>query len=168
MDSPNQFKHLTPNEKCATLRNAVAFDNIDIVRVLVNDQIDLDSQDILGMTALMWAMQYKRIEIATLLIQSGANLYLTNKNGKNALMIVKEQYQNSFFDEEKQAYEKLVSLLNPQIADQNEDDKENGPCKNARPVIFSKRPLDHIDFNIPTTRTKNLPPSTKNKECSIF
>ena len=62
----------------------------EIITILLNHDADINAQDALGGTALMYAAILGFTEIAELLINKGANLTLTDTAGKTALDLAQE------------------------------------------------------------------------------
>jgi ankyrin repeat protein len=63
---------------------------IDLVVLLINAGADLDKQDSLGFSALMWACLRQETEIVSLLISAGANLFL--RSGEETVLVLNARY----------------------------------------------------------------------------
>lgn len=85
------YKYADPDY--AFLDLVVKDDLIQVMRIVEDGLVKIDTTDSLGMTALMYAAQYDRSAIAEYLIHSGAQVDLQNKNRSTALMIAVE-YRN--------------------------------------------------------------------------
>jgi len=71
----------------AKLIEYIMYQEFDKAKELINDGADVNYQDeSSGSTALMLACQYDFVEMATFLIEHGADLNLQSKNGQTALM----------------------------------------------------------------------------------
>ena len=79
-------------------------DDENIVRILIDAGIDLNIRDNEGETALMNASFYCYLSIVKMLIEGGANIYITDKNGKNIVELVDELYKN---EEQMNSHEKF-------------------------------------------------------------
>ncbi|KAK2865005.1 hypothetical protein FQN49_004000 [Arthroderma sp. PD_2] len=66
--------------------------NGDVKRVksLIASGVDLDTRDYEGMTALVWAVRLKRIEVVRVLAQAGANVEIADYEKKTALDYARE------------------------------------------------------------------------------
>jgi len=58
----------------------------DIVQLLLDAGADVDSKDIYGWTALMWALLYGHKDIVQWLLDAGADVNAKNTYGQTALM----------------------------------------------------------------------------------
>ena len=65
--------------------NAVINNDIDKIKSLMEPGIDLDEKDLNGRTSLIIACQKGHLEIARILLNSGANYALYDNAGKNAM-----------------------------------------------------------------------------------
>ena len=63
------------------LAEAVKTADIEAVRVLIEERVDLNSLEADGTTALHWAVHRDDLDIVDLLIRSGANVRVTNRYG---------------------------------------------------------------------------------------
>jgi ankyrin repeat protein len=61
--------------------------NIEIVKILIEADANVNATDFFGKTALMIASSKNNIDIAKLLIENGADVNMQDKNGVNSLMI---------------------------------------------------------------------------------
>ena len=79
-----------------------AYENADsqLVQHLLDARAEVNAQDVWGRTALMGAAHKNNIEVATLLVQAGADKNLLNKDGKSALNIA-----------EQHGYQEMIRLL---------------------------------------------------------
>jgi hypothetical protein len=77
-----------PNEKGVwpPLVSAVNENNLDIVKLLIEEGADLNATTNSGVTALAWAVYKGFKEVATFLIDAGTNLNLPCENGWTPLM----------------------------------------------------------------------------------
>ena len=60
------------------------------VKLLLESGSDPDMQDMYGYTPLMWASEKGYIEIASILIDSGANIFMKNNKDKSAVILALE------------------------------------------------------------------------------
>ena len=67
------------------LVNAAKQHDIAAMRALLKQRIDVNTPDVDGMTALHWAAHWNELEIAKLLLASGANAKATNRYGVTPL-----------------------------------------------------------------------------------
>ena len=71
---------------CSSMCGYGAKGDVDKVRDLIAQGIDIDEQDKYGKTTLMYAAKHNHLEIAQELIRAGATLDLQNYEGRTALM----------------------------------------------------------------------------------
>lgn len=74
--------------------------NIEIAKMLLEKNANIDVVDERGYTALMYAAEHDNIEIVKLLLKKKANINLVNKNGLTAFEIAK-----------KHGYSKIVRII---------------------------------------------------------
>ena len=71
----------TPDMK---LREAAYFGRVEVVRDALSAGADVNNQDENGYTALMWAAESNREDIAQLLLENGADASLRSADGRDA------------------------------------------------------------------------------------
>ena len=69
------------------LMRAVASYDIYQVKAVLDTGVDINEQDELGYTAIMYSPYYGSEEIIKLLLENGADVNMKNKMGVNALML---------------------------------------------------------------------------------
>lgn len=74
--------------------------NVEIAKMLLEKNANIDVVDERGYTALMYATEHDNIEIVKLLLKKKANINLVNKNGLTAFEIAK-----------KHGYSKIVKII---------------------------------------------------------
>lgn len=149
MDFAN-FKHLTIEEQNKAFVNAAVYGDIDTIKALIAiGKIDVDSQDLIGRTALIWAAKNKHSEIVSILITAGADANIEDYTGHTASMLIN---------------------ANPDVDKENNrliDQKNNFPFKHHyySPVTFSAdAPLQARNMNIQATAAnQDLKPKSANK-----
>lgn len=67
------------------LIDACIKNDVEAAKILIQNAVNLDHQDVKGMTALMHAIAQNSV-LTALLINNGANVNLQDKNGLTALM----------------------------------------------------------------------------------
>jgi len=67
------------------LMACVVKSNNEIAKVLIYKKADLDFADLSGMTALIYAINFKNYEIVSALVKAGANIDYKDGKGKSAL-----------------------------------------------------------------------------------
>ncbi|XP_071796931.1 uncharacterized protein [Asterias amurensis] len=67
------------------MHRAASKGNLEIVKLLLNYNCRLDQQDCVGNTALHMACEEDRVKEATVLVQHGASLHITNKEEQTPL-----------------------------------------------------------------------------------
>lgn len=102
MDYSTTFKHLTTEEKNKALQNAAIFGDAEAVKILIKTgNIDLDYQDSLARTALIWAAKNGHAEIVNLLTAAGADTSIADYRGQTASMLMNaksdDNKENSHF-----------------------------------------------------------------------
>ena len=65
---------------------AAEYGRYEIVKMLIDKNIDLNMRDVDGSTALLLAVENRHTHVARLLIESGADLEICNNAGTNPLM----------------------------------------------------------------------------------
>lgn len=76
-----------PAQDGSELITAVAYQDLDKVKSLIEDGVDINYQEEnYGSTALIMACQYNFVDIARYLIEKGADFNIRMKTGHNALM----------------------------------------------------------------------------------
>ena len=73
-------------EKKTALQLAASKGHLPIVKVLFDAGADINSQDIYGISPLMWVVEEAKIEVISFLVEHGADLNLQRANGLTALM----------------------------------------------------------------------------------
>lgn len=84
------------------LMAAVVKGNVEIVKLLLENNADTSIADATGNTALIYAVIFKKYEIAALLVKANADIKATDIRGKSAL-----DYAKMTGDD------KLIQILNP-------------------------------------------------------
>ena len=74
----------------ATLIDAAKSGNVQMVRTLLKQRLDVNGQEADGMTALHWAARNNDIETAQLLIRAGANVKAANRYGVTPITLAAE------------------------------------------------------------------------------
>jgi hypothetical protein len=82
------------------LHAAARHGNLNRVKLLIDNGVNLDEQDKYGMTALMYAARHSN-GIVSLLIEKGANLDIRNGHGKTAAEWADEGGINGIAEEER-------------------------------------------------------------------
>lgn len=73
-------------EKRPLLTHAVLAGDMELINLLIQQGINLNAQDSVGGTALMYAVERKNSEITELLVKAGADVNLKSKEGCTALI----------------------------------------------------------------------------------
>lgn len=157
MDFAN-FKHLTIQEQNKTFVNAAAYGDINTIKALLAmGKIDVDFQDELDRTALVWAAKNKRTEIVSILITAGADTNIADYTGHTASMFI-----NANPDDDKE---------NNHLIYQNSD----FPFKHHyySPVTFSEHaPLQARNMNIQANQDLKSKSANKlkssNENCRVM
>ena len=84
LDNNPVTKVYVANETLSPLCNAVVQGDLETVKKMVEFGSDVNEKSN-GMTPLMIAARYNRVEIVELLLKNGANISLKDSNGKTAL-----------------------------------------------------------------------------------
>ena len=71
---------------------AVQLNGIDICDVLINSLVDIQAKTSTGLTALHYAVAYRRYEIADLLLHNKIRMHAKTKGGVTAMAVAIEQY----------------------------------------------------------------------------
>lgn len=66
---------------------AASSNSMDIFKLLISMQVDVNATDINGKTALMWAINSGNSDIAKSLIMNGADANIIDNHGETALML---------------------------------------------------------------------------------
>jgi uncharacterized protein len=74
-------------ESTSPLADAVEKMDRPKIRALLKERVDLDSPQVDGMTALHWATYHDDLEVADLLVRSGANVKVANRYGVTPLSL---------------------------------------------------------------------------------
>ena len=82
---PNLCNANVEEERATALMLALASENIEIVKILLQYNPDLEIQTTNGETALHLAVELGDLEIVEMLVRKGANIYTTNKDGISPL-----------------------------------------------------------------------------------
>lgn len=160
MDFAN-FKHLTIQEQNKTFVNAAAYGDINTIKALLAmGKIDVDFQDELDRTALVWAAKNKRTEIVSILITAGADANIADYTGHTASMFI-----NANPDDDKE---------NNHLIYQNSDFPFNHHHYYS-PVTFSAdaAPLQARNMNIQANQDHQKPKSanklkSSNENCRVM
>ena len=92
-DGERSVMEITPKENWTWLHKALlGFDSdkpsSDVINYLIGKGIDINSQDMYGMTALHYALRSKNIEAAITLLKAGANPNLPDERGITPLSYI--------------------------------------------------------------------------------
>ncbi|WP_210463126.1 ankyrin repeat domain-containing protein [Rufibacter roseolus] len=87
---PNYIKQAGPWMKVNPLITAVNNSNIEIVKLLIANQAQIDWKDGFNTTALMYAASKGNKEVVELLLASGADVNATDGDGNTVLTAAKE------------------------------------------------------------------------------
>lgn len=87
---PNYIKQAGPWMKVSPLIKAVNNSNVEIVKLLIANQAQIDWRDGFNTTALMYAASKGIREIVELLLASGADVNATDGEGNTVLTTAKE------------------------------------------------------------------------------
>ena len=114
------------NPKIVPLCDAVLFNDIDTFQRLINEGVDINEKDYNNLTALWYAVQCVRYEMAKILIEHGADLEVKDKYGNTPLFTAVYWYK-------KDPGGRLIKLLVDAGADVNaENSHGNSPLDLAR------------------------------------
>ncbi|MBA8667985.1 ankyrin repeat domain-containing protein [Holosporaceae bacterium 'Namur'] len=83
---PNLCNAKVEEERATALMLALASENIELVKILLQYNPDLNIQTTTGETALHLAVELGNLEIVEMLVRKGANIYITNKDGISPLL----------------------------------------------------------------------------------
>ena len=81
--------------KTVPLCDAVLFNDIDMFRKLINEGVDINERDYNNLTALWYAAQCVRYEMAKILIEHGADLEVKDKYGNTLLYEAVYRYKRA-------------------------------------------------------------------------
>ena len=116
------------NPKIVPLCDAVLFNDIDTFQRLINEDVDINEKDYNNLTALWYAVQCVRYEMAKILIEHGADLEVKDKYGNTPLFTAVYWYK-------KDPGGRLIKLLVDAGADVNaENSHGNSPLDLARMI----------------------------------
>ncbi len=114
------------NPKIVPLCDAVLFNDIDMFHRLINEGVDINERDYNNLTALWYASQECRYEMAKTLIEHGADIEVKDKIGNTPLFTAVYWYK-------KDPGGRLIKLLVDAGADVNaENNHGNSPLDLAR------------------------------------
>jgi ankyrin repeat protein len=88
--NPNYIKTVGPWMKVNMLITAVNNNNIDIVKILIANKVDINWRDGFNTTALMYAASKGNKEIIVTLLDNGADINDNDGNGNSVLSAAKE------------------------------------------------------------------------------
>ena len=112
--------------KTVPLCDAVLFNDIDMFQKLINEGVDINERDYNNLTALWYAAQCVRYEMAKILIEHGADLGVKDPYGNTPLNIAVYWYK-------KDPDGKLIKLLVDAGADVNAENNYGiSPLEAAR------------------------------------
>lgn len=97
---------------CSHYNDEVGID-MNLMRLLIKQNTDVNLQDLDGETALMLAARYGNIEVVKLLLQLGADPFMKNKDGKRALQLAKHSwvYHFNFNRVSREQEKKVIAVL---------------------------------------------------------
>ncbi len=74
---------------------AVAYRNVEVVQLLLNNHANVNASDKQGNTALLYAVRNKQLPMVELLLNNGATINHNNHGGENALLLACYDNNNS-------------------------------------------------------------------------
>jgi ankyrin repeat protein len=84
----------------------------DVIKVLIENNADINQQNIDGETCFHEAVESGRFKTVKLLIEYGANVNLKDKNGNTALHMAASNYREiEEFQKDVYDYDKVISIL---------------------------------------------------------
>jgi ankyrin repeat protein len=83
----NNYDTYTTIQEYTILILATYYGYIEIIRLLIERNADIDAKDSDGCTALLVASRYGDIEIIKLFLEAGADINAKNKDGETALLL---------------------------------------------------------------------------------
>lgn len=95
---PDKISHHTESFALSPLSIAVIYNRPIMVELLLKHRARIDRKDESGRTALHYAIQRRRDEIAILLIKSGANINIPDQLGRNAYTLSLEVGSEDIID----------------------------------------------------------------------
>lgn len=96
-------------DKNEELRKAAAEGNVDVIKKLLDEGMDVDSQNEYGMSPLMAAVCRSQKETVDFLIKHGADVNLKNVHGRSSVSMADEEMRKVIFNAIKEMKEKQKS-----------------------------------------------------------